>query len=322
MNPSLTAPAVHPASALPTRDVVNRLRDSDIFRQYQKAFQTATGLPLVLRTVGSYQAPLQGSKAINPLCALMAANSRSCAACLRLQEQMETARTHGTGVTTRECFAGLTESIVPIRIGDQVVAYLQTGQVLLRPPTEAGFQRTARLLATLNPKLGEAALRAAYFATRVMTRSLYAAHLQLLASFAQHLSLLSNELMISEAAAEPPMIARARTYISEHLDEDLTLGRVAGVVHVSTTYFCKLFKGALGINFTDYVARVRIELVKQLLLNPHKRVSEAAYQAGFQSLSQFNRVFRRVAGEAPSLYREHLHSALPGRHRPPLTLAA
>jgi len=49
--------------------------------------------------------------------------------------------------------------------------------------------------------------------------------------------------------------------------------------------------------------------VKQLLLNPHKRVSEAAYEAGFQSLSQFNRVFRRIAGEAPSTYREKLHGS-------------
>jgi AraC-like DNA-binding protein len=39
------------------------------------------------------------------------------------------------------------------------------------------------------------------------------------------------------------------------------------------------------------------------------RVSEAAYATGFQSLSQFNRVFRRVAGESPSVYRERLHGA-------------
>jgi AraC-like DNA-binding protein len=52
---------------------------------------------------------------------------------------------------------------------------------------------------------------------------------------------------------------------------------------------------------------VRVETVKQLLLNPHKRVSEAAYEAGFQSLSQFNRVFRRIVGEAPSDYRDGLH---------------
>jgi AraC-like DNA-binding protein len=55
-----------------------------------------------------------------------------------------------------------------------------------------------------------------------------------------------------------------------------------------------------------------VEKVKNLLLNPNKRVSEAAYEAGFQSLSQFNRVFRRVAGEAPSVYRDKLHQSVAG----------
>jgi AraC-like DNA-binding protein len=80
-------------------------------------------------------------------------------------------------------------------------------------------------------------------------------------------------------------------------------------VNMSAFYFCKMFKKATGMTFTDYLARVRVEKVKNLLLNPHKRVSEAAYEAGFQSLSQFNRVFRRIAGESPSAYRERLHGA-------------
>ena len=67
-----------------------------------------------------------------------------------------------------------------------------------------------------------------------------------------------------------------------------------------------MFKQATGLTFTDYVARVRVEKIKNLLLNPHKRISEAAYEAGFQSLSQFNRVFRRVTGLAPTVWRARL----------------
>ena len=76
---------------------------------------------------------------------------------------------------------------------------------------------------------------------------------------------------------------------------------------MSSFYFCKTFKKATGMTFTDYLARVRIEKVKNLLLNPHKRISEAAYECGFQSLSQFNRVFRKVAGESPTEYRAKVH---------------
>ena len=79
---------------------------------------------------------------------------------------------------------------------------------------------------------------------------------------------------------------------------------------MSAFYFCKSFRRSTGLTFTDYVARVRVEQAKQLLINPHQRVSEAAYAAGFQSLSQFNRVFRRVAGEPPTAYRARLQPLL------------
>jgi AraC-like DNA-binding protein len=70
-----------------------------------------------------------------------------------------------------------------------------------------------------------------------------------------------------------------------------------------------VFKAATGVTFTDYVSRARVEKTKQLLLNPNMRISEAAFETGFQSLSQFNRVFRRIEGQSPSDYREHLHGA-------------
>jgi AraC-like DNA-binding protein len=77
-------------------------------------------------------------------------------------------------------------------------------------------------------------------------------------------------------------------------------------VNTSTFYFCKLFKKATGLTFTDYVSRVRIEKAKNLLLNPNLRVSEIAYEVGFQSLTHFNRVFRKLTGQSPSHYRESL----------------
>jgi AraC-like DNA-binding protein len=61
-----------------------------------------------------------------------------------------------------------------------------------------------------------------------------------------------------------------------------------------------------GINFTDYLARVRIEKSKNLLLNPNLRVSEIAYEVGFQSLTHFNRVFKKLLGQSPTDYRAHL----------------
>jgi AraC-like DNA-binding protein len=113
--------------------------------------------------------------------------------------------------------------------------------------------------------------------------------------------------MIQEAAAEPVVVSKARAFIAEHLDEALSLTEVARAASVSAFYFCKIFKAAVGLTFTDYVARTRVEQTKKLLLDPNMRVSEAAFAAGFQSLSQFNRVFRRITGESPTHYRDALH---------------
>ena len=99
---------------------------------------------------------------------------------------------------------------------------------------------------------------------------------------------------------------RAREYIREHQAEKLSLGQVAKAVNTSTFYFCKMFKKVTGINFTDYLSRVRIEKSKNLLLNPNLRVSEIAFEVGFQSLTHFNRVFKKILGQSPTEYRAQL----------------
>jgi AraC-like DNA-binding protein/ligand-binding sensor protein len=321
MNAPHTLPPISNAANDRDDEVVVRLKNSEIFREYQEAFETATGLPLVLRAVGSFDPPLRGSKQIASFCALMGGESKSCAACLRLQATMESETI--TESKTAECFAGLSESVVAVRIGEKVIGYLQTGQVLMRKPTEKAFNAAMAQLETWKKITDVGQLRTAYFETRVLPKARYGAVLRLLSSFAQHLSLLSNELMIKQTTAEAPAIAKARSFIAENLTEELSLDQVARAANTSPFYFCKIFKSATGLTFTDYVARARIERTKQLLLNAHTRISEAAYAAGFQSLSQFNRVFRRIVGQAPTDYRDRLHgSASATRAHSPLPFAA
>jgi YesN/AraC family two-component response regulator len=118
---------------------------------------------------------------------------------------------------------------------------------------------------------------------------------------------LSNQIVVQLNNAEPPMITRAKEYIKQNHAEELSLSHVAKAVNTSTFYFCKMFKKGTGLNFTEYVSRVRIENAKNLLLNPNLRISEIAYQVGFQSLTHFNRVFKKVAGESPTEYRVKVH---------------
>jgi AraC-like DNA-binding protein len=104
--------------------------------------------------------------------------------------------------------------------------------------------------------------------------------------------------------AEPVAIWKARKYIEEHSGEELSLTKAAKVVNMNANYLSENFKRVTGINFVEYVARARFANACDLLLKPHLRISEIAFAAGFQSLSQFNRVFKRFSGKSPTEYRK------------------
>jgi len=291
-------------SAKRSRALVEHLKRSDLYQDYERAFRETTGLPISLRAIDSFDLPHAKDPKGNPFCALMAQTNHSCAACLQLQRKVEEqARLEPA---TLKCFAGLCDSAVPVRVGQDLVAFLQTGQILLHRPRRQEFNKFARELIGWGVETDLKRLEEAYFQTRVLDRKQYEAVLRLLTIFAQHLAMLSNQLMVAAEQVESPVVSRAKIFIAQHQDNEITLSEVAAAVSTSAFYFCKVFKQATGLTFTDYLARVRIEKVKNLLLNPHKRISEAAYAAGFQSLSQFNRVFRRVTGQTPTVWRAKL----------------
>ncbi len=204
---------------------------------------------------------------------------------------------------------GLCDVAVPVRLGERLVGFLVTGQVFNKKPTEANFNRTLKLLAEWGLQMDKSELRENYFNTKVLSAKQHEAIVKLLTIFAQHLSMACNQIVLQEQNAEPPVIARAKKFIHDHQTEEISLEQVAKSVNTSRFYFCKMFKKATGINFTDYLSRVRTERAKNLLLNPNLRVSEIAYEAGFQSLTHFNRVFKRVLGQSPTEYRGQLAHA-------------
>jgi AraC-like DNA-binding protein len=287
-------------------ELVLSLGNSRIYRDYERAFSETTGMPVSLRPVESWQLPHRGKRHENPFCAMMADKSRSCASCLRLQQRLSENARHGAQSLT--CELGLCDTAVPIRTGERLVGFLQTGQVFRKKPTEAQFKRSMGLMAAWGMQIEGDRLKRAYFGTKVLSPRQHDGVVKLLSIFAQHISMVSNQILVQRENAESPAITRAKQYIYENQTEDLTLGQVAKAVHTSIFYFCKMFRKSTGLNFTDYVSRIRVEKAKNLLLNHNLRVSEIAYEVGFQSLTHFNRVFKKVMGQSPTDYRGQLNS--------------
>ena len=284
--------------------LIDSLTHSEMFQNYERAYTEATGLPVTMRPVETWQLPLHGKRRENPFCAMMADKSRTCAACLQMQEKL--AQGAADGPCTLTCAYGLCETAVPVKLGTQTLGFLQTGQVMRQKPTAASFQRAVAKAEELGVDIDTAKAKEAYFASPVVSQKKLDSVSALLTIFADHLSMKSNQIAVQTANAEPPVITKAKQFIREHYTEDLSLGQVAAAVHVSIFYFCKLFRKVTGTTFTEFVSRTRVEKAKNLLLNPNLRISEIAYEVGFQSLTHFNRVFKNVVGESPTTYRGHL----------------
>src|SRR5215213_7409257 len=133
-----------PFTAQQSRTLVAQLRRSQIFRDYEQAFRETTGLPITLRPIEAFDLPHHGDPKESPFCVLMAKSNHSCAACLQLQRRVEEEAQFEP--KTLKCFAGLCDSAVPVRVGDNLIAFLQTGQILLHAPMKADFAKATREL--------------------------------------------------------------------------------------------------------------------------------------------------------------------------------
>jgi AraC-like DNA-binding protein len=235
---------------------------------------------------------------------ILARFNKARAACLRAQT--DASREPNSTTRTVTWFAGLSESAVPVYVGDHILGFLETGEVMLRNPTKKHFASITRQLRAWGYRADWKKLERAYFRSCVLSPDRYRAMLRLLSIFAQHLSILSNQLAVRRENDESMNMARARHFIEKHQTEPLSLGRVAQAANISRHYFCKMFKKATGVNFFDYLSRVRVEKSKALLLNPNSRISEAAFACGFQSMTNFNRAFRRIVGRSPTQFRKSL----------------
>jgi AraC-like DNA-binding protein len=117
------------------------------------------------------------------------------------------------------------------------------------------------------------------------------------------LSAAESENASSRNRAESVEIWKTRKFIEEHSGEELSLRRVAKAVNIHPNYLSERFKHVTGMNFVEYVARTRFEKACRLLCDGDLRISDIAFTAGFQSLSQFNRVFKRMSGKSPTQFR-------------------
>jgi AraC-like DNA-binding protein len=93
-------------------------------------------------------------------------------------------------------------------------------------------------------------------------------------------------------------------FIQEKYTQAIDLEEVAGLIHLSESAFCKFFKKTTGKTLSEYLNFIRINAVCQALQTTDKTIAEIAFATGFESLTYFNRVFKREKGITPKEFRQ------------------
>lgn len=102
-------------------------------------------------------------------------------------------------------------------------------------------------------------------------------------------------------------ILKVKDYISNHFTDDIRLADLAGLADMSPTSFSRFFKLRTSKTLSEYIVETRLGMAARQLVDTTDSVSEICYGCGFNTLSNFNRLFRKNKGCSPTEFREKYH---------------
>ena len=94
-------------------------------------------------------------------------------------------------------------------------------------------------------------------------------------------------------------VLKVKAYIDENFAENVSLKKMSESVYISQSYLSFSFKEIVGINFNDYVTRVRMERAKELLRSSEYKVYEVCELVGYRDKKYFSDLFKKYTGMLP-----------------------
>ena len=206
-------------------------------------------------------------------------------------------------LSCNRCDAGLTNFCYPLRLNGDTLGYLVTGGYAVGPIEAAAKNRLRHLLGRRGVKDMDAALREFEEATLVVNAAKHEALKRWLQMAA---SALLRSLELGEDASERPLpsyIVKICSIVQTRYQEPPSLPDAAQICKLSEGYFCRAFHTHTGLRYLEYIQAVRIEHFIQILNSRPISITDAAFDVGFNSISQFNRVFKKHKGKSPRQWR-------------------
>ncbi len=111
--------------------------------------------------------------------------------------------------------------------------------------------------------------------------------------------------------SETERMQKVHNYVWQHFKDSIRLGEAASLAGMSEAAFCRYFRARANKTFTDYVSEIRIGHASKLLLDTTWTISQIAYESGFDTLSNFNRNFKKLTRQTPRDYRGTYRTSVP-----------
>jgi two-component system response regulator YesN len=120
-------------------------------------------------------------------------------------------------------------------------------------------------------------------------------------------ALFDRSVALMHNANDEDIIKSAKQYIAKHFREDIDRNDVAAVTYITPNYLSKKFHLETGMNMREYINQLRVNEAKRLLLSTNLPISEVAGEIGYDNISYFSTVFKKLCGVSPIEWREMPH---------------
>lgn len=125
-----------------------------------------------------------------------------------------------------------------------------------------------------------------------------------LSKFDDAYELASSTFAKVDVSSESRRVLKVKDFINTHINDELRLEQLANLVSMTPTAFSRFFKLRTGKTLSEYIVDIRLGHAARLLLDTNDSVSEICWNCGFNTLSNFNRLFRKRKGCSPTEFRE------------------
>jgi AraC-like DNA-binding protein len=291
----------------PEIEAWRKLAASPLVREQQVAFTCATGVPLTLSPASAHalaegtfcvQGCLGGNSGERCRHKLLAAEKR---AVTRLQP------------VQYSCPSGLVKILVPVFIHGRHAGILLAGPLALQALDQKRLERLASQLDKAGLAGRAEQLQTTWRFTPLLSPAKCHAAETLLRMFGKYLEEAGKQFLHAQTAPASPLLKKIEVFLAGCQDGQVKLKDVAACVNLSPCHFCAVFKKQTGLTFSHYRLRQRLEKARELLGDHQRRISDVAFESGFESIPYFNRAFRQQFECSPTEYRQRLAKRNPSQ---------